>query len=259
MHQGIVRLCFFLGVFALVALWELKAPRRPLATKKNQRWFANIIIVVLNTGLVQALFPVLPVGLAVIAGTKGWGLFNSFEPAYWVKCFLSFLILDLTVYLQHVLFHYLPVLWLLHRMHHTDLDIDVTTGNRFHPFEIVLSTCIKLAVVVLIGAPAFAVLLFEIVLNAASQFNHGNIYLALKADSFLRFVIVTPDMHRVHHSVVPAETNSNFGFAIPWWDRLFGTYRAWPQAGHDNMSIGLNQYRNPEQLKLWHLLLNPFK
>jgi sterol desaturase/sphingolipid hydroxylase (fatty acid hydroxylase superfamily) len=259
MEQGLVRLCFFLGVFALIAFWELMAPRRPLATNKNQRWLANIIIAALNTGLMQAIFPVLPVGLAVIAWAKWWGLFNSLELAYWMKCLLSFLILDLVIYLQHVLFHYLPILWRLHRMHHTDLDIDVTTGNRFHPLEIILSTCIKLAVVALIGAPAFAVILFEIILNAASQFNHGNILLPQKMDSFFRFLIVTPDMHRVHHSVIPSETNSNFGFAIPWWDRLFGTYRAQPQAGFDNMSIGLKQYRNPDKLKLWHLLLNPFK
>jgi sterol desaturase/sphingolipid hydroxylase (fatty acid hydroxylase superfamily) len=166
--------------------------------------------------------------------------------------------LDLVIYLQHVLFHFLPLLWRLHRMHHTDLDLDVTTGTRFHPLEIVLSTGIKLVAVALIGASALAVLIFEVLLNTASQFNHGNIALPGKVDRWLRLIVVTPDMHRVHHSVIPRETNSNFGFAIPWWDRFCGTYRPVPEAGHAGMTIGLKEYRDPQQLNLWRLLLNPF-
>jgi sterol desaturase/sphingolipid hydroxylase (fatty acid hydroxylase superfamily) len=172
---------------------------------------------------------------------------------------LSILLLDLAIYLQHVLFHAVPGLWRLHRMHHADLEFDVTTGLRFHPVEIVLSMVIKLAVVAALGAPAVAVLLFEVLLNATALFNHGTIRLPAGWDRVLRWVMVTPDMHRVHHSVIPAETNSNFGFNLPWWDRLLGTYRAQPKAGHDGMTIGIKQFRTRRDLWLDRMLLQPLR
>jgi sterol desaturase/sphingolipid hydroxylase (fatty acid hydroxylase superfamily) len=169
------------------------------------------------------------------------------------------IVLDLVIYLQHVLFHAVPALWRLHRMHHADLDFDVTTGARFHPIEIVLSMVIKLAAVVSLGAPAIAVLVFEVLLNATAMFNHGNIRLPLGFDRVLRLLVVTPDMHRVHHSTVTSETNSNFGFNLPWWDRLLGTYRAQPVAGHEDMTIGIALFREPQDLRLDRMLVQPFR
>jgi len=169
------------------------------------------------------------------------------------------IVLDLAIYLQHVLFHAVPVLWRLHRMHHADLEFDVSTGVRFHPIEILLSMGIKLGVVAALGTPAVAVLVFEVLLNATSMFNHGNVRLPARTDRVLRWIVVTPEMHRVHHSVVPRETNSNFGFNLPWWDRLFGTYRAQPAAGHEGMTIGIAQFRDPSELRLDRLLIQPFR
>jgi sterol desaturase/sphingolipid hydroxylase (fatty acid hydroxylase superfamily) len=171
---------------------------------------------------------------------------------------LAVVVLDMAIYFQHRLFHAVPVLWRLHRMHHADLDLDVTTGARFHPLEILLSMAIKVAVVIALGAPAVAVVLFEILLNASSMFNHANLRLPLAVDGALRWLIVTPDVHRVHHSVIRAETDSNFGFSLSWWDRLFGTWRAQPEKGHDGMTIGLPVFRNPEQLRLDRMLVQPF-
>jgi len=259
MHENAIRISIFLIVFFIVAVWELIAPRRALIANKTRRWFTNISMTTINRGLMVITFPVLPVGLAVILKEHGWGLFNILDIPYSLKVILSFIILDFSVYIQHVLMHYLPLFWRLHRMHHTDLDLDVTTGNRFHPIEIALSMCLKLSVVALTGAPALSVILFEIILNGATQFNHGNIFIPEKVDSYLRLVLVTPDMHRVHHSIIPKETNSNFGFALPWWDRLLGTYRALPEGGHTAMAIGLKEYRDPDKLMLWHLLMNPFR
>ena len=177
----------------------------------------------------------------------------------WVGVVASVVLLDLAIYFQHVLFHAVPVLWRLHRMHHADLDFDVTTGLRFHPIEILLSMVIKLAVVAALGAPALAVLIFEVLLNATSMFNHGNVRIPAGLDRVLRWVVVTPDMHRVHHSILSRETNSNFGFNLPWWDRLFGTYRAQPAAGHEGMTIGIEQFRDPRELRLDRMLLQPFR
>ena len=257
-REGLIRMGFFLGVFTVIALVELVAPRRALTFDKTSRWAANLSIVALDTVLVRLLFPIFPVGLSLLAKERGWGVLNLFGLPSWMEVIIGVVALDLVIYLQHVLFHFLPILWRLHRMHHTDRDLDVTTGTRFHPLEIVLSTGIKLVAVALIGAPALAVLIFEVLLNAASQFNHGNIALPGTVDRWLRLIVVTPDMHRVHHSVIPRETNSNFGFAIPWWDRFCGTYRPAPEAGHAGMTIGLKEYRDPQQLNLWRLLLNPF-
>jgi sterol desaturase/sphingolipid hydroxylase (fatty acid hydroxylase superfamily) len=253
-----IRLSVFTGVLLLVALWEIAAPRRPLQDSKPKRWFANLGMIVIDTVTVRLLFPVFPIALAQLAETRGWGIFNIVSLAPWLAFVLSFLLLDLIIYLQHVMFHHLPILWRLHRMHHTDLDLDVTSGNRFHPLEIVISMVIKLAAVMLLGPSPLVVLAFEVILNASAMFNHGNIKLPEALDRLLRLLVVTPDMHRVHHSVVVRETNSNFGFNFPWWDRICGTYRAQPENGHLYMTIGLKEYRDPGKLTLLRLLLQPF-
>ena len=252
------RLGAFLGVFALVALWEIAAPRRRLRVSKAVRWTSNIGIVVVDTALVRLLFPAAAAGIAMEVGSLGWGLFNALAWPFWVEVLLAVVLLDLVIYWQHVVFHAVPGLWRLHMVHHADLDIDLTTGVRFHPFEILISMVIKVVAIGALGAAPVAVILFEIVLSATSIFNHGNVVLPSGLDRLLRLVVVTPDMHRVHHSVVARETNSNFGFNLPWWDRLFGTYRAQPAAGHEGMTIGLAQFRDPRRQWLWHMLALPF-
>lgn len=258
-NETAIRLAFFGGTFLLVSLWELLAPRRQLVDCKARRWLANLSLVAVNAAAARFIFPLLPVSLAVLLADQNWGLLNTVALPGWLKIAFALVFLDLVIYLQHVLFHYLPLLWRLHRMHHTDLDIDVTTGNRFHPLEIMISLLIKLAAVAAIGAPAIAVVIFEVILNAAAQFNHGNIKIPLQIDRWLRLLLVTPDMHRVHHSVIVRETNSNFGFNIPIWDRIFGTYREQPQEGHLGMTIGLKEFREPRELSLFRLLVQPFR
>jgi sterol desaturase/sphingolipid hydroxylase (fatty acid hydroxylase superfamily) len=257
-HEGIIRLGFFAGIFLAVALVERVNPRRPLTTTKSTRWFSNIGIVVMNTVLLRLLFPIGAIGVALWVETQGWGLFNTVAWPFMLEVALSVIFLDFIIYLQHVMFHAVPVLWRLHMMHHADMDYDVTTGTRFHPIEILISMVIKVSVIALIGAPALGVILFEILLNGTAMFNHGNFYIPLGLDRVLRLFVVTPDMHRVHHSVFPSETNANFGFNLPWWDRLLGTYKAQPTKGHDGMTIGLNQFRDPSRLRLGHLLIMPF-
>jgi sterol desaturase/sphingolipid hydroxylase (fatty acid hydroxylase superfamily) len=259
MHNEIaIRLIFFFCIFVIVALWEVLAPRRELATSKKLRWISNLGITFMNPLLVRLLFPVLAVNMALKAQERGWGLLNNFDLPYWLDIVVGIVVLDLVIYLQHVMFHAIPILWRLHMVHHADLDYDVTTGLRFHPIEIILSMGIKLSVVVIFGLPAVAVLIFEVLLNGAAMFNHGNIRLPLKIDRILRYFIVTPDMHRVHHSVIIRETNSNYGFNLPWWDRLFGTYCHQPIKGHAGMTIGLTQFRDPAKLTLPRLLILPF-
>jgi sterol desaturase/sphingolipid hydroxylase (fatty acid hydroxylase superfamily) len=257
--EPVVRLAAFAGVLAAMVLWEALVPRRRLTLSRRLRWPSNLAIVALNTVLVRIVFPTAAVGIALVGEERGWGLLAAVEAPAWLEIVVAILILDFAIYLQHVLFHAVPALWRLHRMHHADLDFDVTTGARFHPLEIVLSMVIKLTVVVALGAPALAVLLFEVLLNATSMFNHGNVRLPLALDRVLRWLVVTPDMHRVHHSVVPRETNSNFGFNLPWWDRLLGTYRAQPAAGHEAMTIGIEQFRTAGDLRLDRMLLQPFR
>lgn len=259
MHEPAIRLGAFAGIFAAMALWELLAPRRHQAVGRLGRWPGNIGIVVLNTLLVRLAFPTAAVGVALVAGARGWGLFPALNAPRWLAVAAAVILLDLAIYLQHVLFHAVPALWRLHRMHHADLEFDVTTGARFHPIEILLSMGIKLGVVAALGAPAAAVLVFEVLLNATSMFNHGNVRLPQRFDRILRWIVVTPDMHRVHHSILPREANSNFGFNLPWWDRLLGTYRAQPQAGHEAMTIGIEQFRDPRELRLGRMLLQPFR
>jgi sterol desaturase/sphingolipid hydroxylase (fatty acid hydroxylase superfamily) len=244
-HEPAIRLTSFLGIFAVMAVWELLAPRRVLSQSKRQRWFNNLGLVVFNTALLRLVFPLAAVGMATTAELNGWGLFNRVEAPWWLALSASVIILDGAIYLQHVMFHAVPLFWRLHRVHHADLDFDVTTGSRFHPVEILLSMLIKFAVIVLLGPPIVAVVVFEVLLNASSMFNHSNVRLPSALDALLRWLIVTPDMHRVHHSHLDHETNSNFGFNLSIWDRLFGTYRNQPQEGHEGMVIGIDTFRDP--------------
>jgi len=258
-HEVPIRLGVFFGIFATMAVWELLAPRRALHERKSLRWTNNLALTVLNSVLVRASLPVAAIGVAGFAAERGMGVLNVFTLPYAGALVVSVLVLDAAIYLQHLLFHAVPLFWRLHRVHHADLDFDVTTGARFHPIEIVLSMLIKFAVILVLGPPAVAVLVFEILLNATSMFNHGNVRLPASVDRILRLAVVTPDMHRVHHSIDPRETNSNFGFNLPWWDRLFGTYRAQPAAGHDAMTIGIEQFRERRELWLDRMLLQPFR
>lgn len=257
-HEAALRSVCFIGMICIVAVWELATPRRILKFSKPVRWYSNLGLVVLNSFILRWAFPVLAVSFAIIAQERGWGLFNIITVPTALRVILSFLVLDCIIYLQHVMFHSLPLLWRLHRMHHTDLDYDLTTGIRFHPIEIIISMGIKISAIALLGPPPIVVVCFEIVLNLAAMFNHGNIYLPLKIDRILRLFIVTPDMHRVHHSVILKENNSNFGFNVPWWDYLFGTYTAQPKQGHIEMTIGLAKFRDPEYLHLHWLIAQPF-
>jgi sterol desaturase/sphingolipid hydroxylase (fatty acid hydroxylase superfamily) len=256
-NEDPIRLTVFLGLLAVMMLWELAAPQRRLDIPRLVRWSNNTALVLVDALAVRLVFPVLAVGAADWAAAQGYGLLNTPTLPEWVAVIAAFLILDLVIWAQHRLFHAVPLFWRLHRMHHADLDFDATTGLRFHPVEILLSMAIKIAVVVVLGAPPVAVLIFEVVLNATSIFNHANVRLPVSADRILRLLVVTPDMHRVHHSVIPEETNSNFGFNLPWWDRLFGTYRAQPRDGHTGMRIGLNRFRNRRELFLDRMLLQP--
>lgn len=258
-YEPQLRLAAFLGILAAMVLWELAAPKRRQEIPKVLRWSNNIALVVLDTVILRLSFPILAVGLAGWAEQNGWGLFNILSVPSWLAIVASLLILDLAIYLQHVMFHAVPLLWRLHRMHHADLEFDATTGLRFHPLEILLSMAIKLAIVALIGPPAVAVLLFEILLNGTALFNHGNIRLPVGVDRVLRLIIVTPDMHRVHHSTNPREANSNFGFNLPWWDRLLGTYTDAPGLGHQGMQIGTDRFRTRRDLWLDRLLTQPFR
>ena len=253
-----IRLSFFFGILIVMFLWEVMMPRRPLTASKITRWFSNLSLVLIDSVAVRLAFPAGLAGVAFLAQQRGWGIFNLFGLPSLLKIVCGILILDLAIYLQHVIFHSAPLLWRLHMVHHSDMDIDVTTGIRFHPIEIFLSMGIKMVVVILTGAPALAVLVFEIVLNGTSMFNHGNVRYPQNVDSVLRLFVVTPEMHRVHHSTIRWETNSNLGFNFPWWDRLFGTYRAQPAKGHLGMTIGLDQYKEPRKLTLPWLIALPF-
>jgi sterol desaturase/sphingolipid hydroxylase (fatty acid hydroxylase superfamily) len=255
----IIRIAAYSAVFAMLAAWELRAPRRQLVIGRKARWANNLGIFVIDALAVRLLIPTAAVGAAVLAGDRGWGLLNALALPGWLAVIGGFVLLDLIIYLQHVVFHHVPVLWRLHRMHHADLDIDVTTGVRFHPVEILLSMLIKIAVVIAFGIPAMAVLIFEIALNATSMFNHSNVALPPRLEPIARWLVVTPQMHQVHHSIERAETDSNFGFNLPWWDRLFGTYRAAPAAGEQGVIIGLPIFRDPAELRVDRLLTQPFR
>lgn len=258
-QEPAIRMAVFFGILFVMAAWELAAPRRRVEIPRLVRWSNNLALVILDALLVRLAFPVVAVGLAVMAKENDWGLLNQFGLPGWIALILAILALDLAIYLQHVLFHAVPALWRLHRVHHADLEFDVTTGVRFHPLEILISMAIKLLLILALGPSAIAVLIFEILLNGTSLFNHSNAHLPSRLDAVLRLVIVTPDMHRVHHSILPSETNSNFGFNLPWWDRMLGTYLAQPSAGHADMTIGIEQFRTKRDLWLDRLLFQPFR
>ena len=243
-YEAYIRFAIFGVVFALMAAWELLSPRRHQAVARGQRWPSNLAVAALDAILVRVLFSISAVAFATLVQTKGWGFLNAMDLPGWFAILFAIIILDLIIYLQHVLFHAVPALWRLHRMHHADLEFDVTTGGRFHPIEILLSMVLKITVVAALGAPPIAVFLFEVLLNATAMFNHSNVKMSPRLDRSLRWFVVTPDMHRVHHSVIARETNSNFGFNLPWWDRFLGTYRDQPELGHDGMTIGTAHIRD---------------
>jgi len=257
-HEATIRMAFFVGIFLAVALVELIVPRRSLTTSKTSRWVGNIGIVFINAFVLRILFPAGAVGISVWIGHQDWGIFNHIQWPFWLEVMLTIIILDFVIYMQHVMFHAVPILWRLHMMHHADLDYDLTTGTRFHPIEIIISLGIKAGAITVLGAPPVGVIIFEILLNGTAMFNHGNFFIPLGIDRVLRLLVVTPDMHRVHHSVFPNETNTNFGFNLPWWDRLCGTYRSQPRKGHEQMTIGLNQFRDPSRLTLPWMIALPF-
>jgi len=257
-YEPTIRFGFFAGVLALMGFWEWIAPRRPYRTSKKSRWFANLGIVVIDTLALRLVLPVTAVYVASLNESPSGGLMMQSGLPHWLVILIGVMLLDFVIYLQHAMFHAFPVFWRLHMMHHSDLDFDTTTGVRFHPLEILLSMGIKIGAVFVLAIGPLAVILFEILLNATSLFNHGNVRLPQAIDRVLRLFLVTPEMHRVHHSVIIRETNSNFGFNLPWWDRLFGTYRSAPAAGHEGMTIGLSHFRDPGELTLPRLLILPF-
>jgi len=257
-HSLLIRLTAFFTIFFAMTVWETLAPRRTPRMSKPRRWLTNLSLTAIDSLIARILLLIPGLGLALTAQSQGWGLLNRLDLPPFAAGVFSILILDLTIYLQHFLFHKVPLFWLLHGLHHTDLDIDVTTGTRFHPLEIAMSLLIKAGTIILMGIPGWAFLLFEILLNGTSLFNHGNVRISHGVDRVLRLFLVTPDMHRVHHSVIIRERDSNFGFNLPWWDRLFGTYRDQPEKGHTDMIIGLANFRKPQDITLPKLLLLPF-
>jgi len=254
----IIRISVFVGIFAAMAVWEMMSPRRQWQTAKAKRWVVNLALVGFNMLFARTLLALGGVGAALLAGQGEVGILHQLDWPWWAELVMAVVVLDLVVYVQHVLMHAFPILWRLHMIHHSDLDIDVTTGVRFHPIEIALSMFIKIGAVILIGASPTDVLIFEVLLNATSMFNHSNVGIPVQVDRMLRWIVVTPDMHRVHHSVIPRETNRNFGFNLPWWDRVFGTYLSFPSGGHEHMTIGLEQYRDPTRLTWLGLVALPF-
>lgn len=257
-YEPQIRVGAFLFVLGIVAVWELLFPKRPRIASKSIRWLNNLGLVALNAVVLRFLFPFLAIGVAIIAEEKGWGLLNQFNCPDALCIITGVIILDVLIYGQHVLFHKVSFLWRIHRMHHIDPDLDVTSGARFHPVEICLSMIIKMGAVIILGVQAETVIIFEVLLNVTAMFNHGNIRMPLAADSALRKLIVTPDMHRIHHSVYREETDSNFGFCLSWWDRIFKTYTPQPRDGHERMTIGTGQFLDAKYLNLHWLIAVPF-
>ncbi len=257
-YEGQVRLAAFVSVLIFMILLEQVFPKRERAIPITRRWSTNLSIVIIDAAVVRVLFPVLAVDLAIVLTDIRFGLFHWLEVPFWPAFFLSVVLLDLIIYTQHIAFHHVPILWRMHKVHHADIDVDVSTGVRFHPTEIVVSMLIKLGAVAFLGTPVAAVVIFEIVLNATSMFNHSNCSLSPRLDRVVRLFLVTPDMHRVHHSILRRETDSNFGFNLPIWDRIFGTYRAQPEAGHHEMELGLPDCRCAKTQGLLWSLAYPF-
>lgn len=258
-EEPLIRFASFLGVFIVMALWEMLAPRRQPRIPRQPRWFHNLALLAVDVAVLRIIAPGAAIGVALAAEANQWGFLPALPAPDWLKIAIAVMLLDLAIYFQHVTFHAVPALWRLHRVHHSDLEFDVTTGTRFHPLEILLSTVFKCAAVAAIGAPAIAVLVFEIVLNATAVFNHSNARVPTVIDPALRWLIVTPDMHRVHHSVIYNESCSNFGFNSPWWDRLFGTYRDQPAQGHERMTLGVDAFRAADESRIDRLLLQPWR
>lgn len=256
--EVLIRGSAFFAVLSLMASWEVFAPRRRLTISKARRWATNFSVLALDAVIIRLFFAAGAVGAATLAIERDWGILNHLSWPIWVKTALAVVALDFVLYLQHVMFHAVPTFWRLHMMHHADLDCDVTTGLRFHPGEVALSMVIKLAAISLLGASPTAVISFEVLLNATSMFNHSNVRMLTTVDRFLRWVVVTPDMHRIHHSTDPQETNRNFGFNVPWWDYLLGTYLAEPSQRHETMTLGLAQFRDPKRLNFMGILTLPF-
>ncbi len=258
-NETAIRIGVFSSLLLIIGIWELIAPRRVAKISKLLRWFNNLTLVLLNNLILRFLFPIAATGMALFAENNGWGFFNYYEFNPLLEIIISIIFLDLIIYLQHVLVHAVPALWRLHRVHHADLDYDVTTGSRFHPIEIIISMLIKLATIIVLGPAVIAVIIFEVLLNAMAMFNHGNIGLPRIIDNFLRLFIVTPDMHRIHHSIEDDETNSNFGFNLSCWDHLFGTYRDQARKSQVNMDIGIRGFNTTQQTTwLQGLLTMPF-
>ena len=257
-YESYIRLGSFLGIFALLTIWEISSPKRELLQLRRFRWFSNIGLVVLSSVLIRFILPTAAVGVALHVEQEQLGFLNLYELPFIVQFIFAFILMDLAIYFQHVMFHALPLFWRFHRVHHSDLDCDITTGLRFHPFEMIISIVFKFLIIASIGAPVLAVVFFEIILNAASMFTHSNIKIPSAIEKMVRWFIVTPDMHRIHHSIKENETNSNFGFFISIWDRLLGTYIQEPEQGHDNMQIGLQRFREPKWQNLRWLIYLPF-
>lgn len=255
----VIRLGSFITILIGMGMAESRWPRRVLDNSKHQRWFTNISVSVLSSFLGRILIPIAPVGAAIYCQEHGFGLLNLIPLQWWLAVVVSVLLLDMLIYWQHVMFHQIPILWRIHRMHHADVNIDASTGIRFHPIEICMSILIKLAAIAILGPPPVAVVIFEVLLNGCALFNHANVHLPLKLDAWLRLLMVTPDMHRVHHSTNPHEFNTNYGFNFPWWDRMFRSYKAQPDMGHTKMHIGLNIFRDEKYGSLGKVLLIPFK
>ncbi len=257
-YESVIRLGSFIAIFALLSIWEIASPRRKLLKLRGFRWFSNFSLVVISSVLVRFIFPTAAVGVALIVEQNQLGLLYYFELPVLTHFIIAFILMDLSLYIQHVIFHALPLFWRFHRVHHSDLDCDITTGLRFHPFEIVLSILIKFIAIAAFGIPVLAVVIFEVILNAASMFSHSNIKIPAVIEPMIRWFIVTPDMHRIHHSINENETNSNFGFFISAWDRVFGTYIKEPEEGHANMQIGLSSFREPKWQDIRWLIYLPF-
>jgi sterol desaturase/sphingolipid hydroxylase (fatty acid hydroxylase superfamily) len=258
-REAMVRLGFFTFVFVSMLAWELLAPRRNLSVSKPLRWLNNLGLFALNSVVLRLLFPAAAVGIALAVAEMGWGLFNLLALPFWLEVIAAVLLLDLAIYLQHILMHRVSLLWRLHRVHHADLDIDLTTGSRFHTIEIIVSMLIKGMVILLLGPALIAVLVFEVLLNGMAIFNHANVSLPSAVERVVRYLLVTPDMHRVHHSTVKRETNSNYGFNLSVWDRIFSTYIDQPEKGHDKMTIGIAEFRDAKQVdQLPGMLALPF-
>src|SRR5688500_2859839 len=257
--DALIRLAAFAAVFGAVALWELASPHRRLVSQRIARWPHNLGLLVVDVLALRLLAPGAAIAVALAAQDGGWGLLNTVSLPWWLAVVLGAILLDLALYFQHVMFHAVPTLWRLHRVHHADVDFDVTTGIRFHPVEILVSTAIKCAAVAAIGAPAVAVLLFEVLLNVTALFNHANASVPGSIERWLRLLVVTPDMHRIHHSAMYDESSSNFGFNLPWWDRIFGTYKVKPWFGYVAMTIGVDAFRTAQDLRLDRLLTQPYQ